>query len=115
MLFYDHYFEAESIILSKVSTNICPLHPSPPLTCREAVPDLQPVVSAEGARWRRGVRLHVEAIKLHHDLCHLGGKDHKGTFQVVGILLREARCLDDSTGSREVSGTFRTCKVRRYR
>lgn len=80
------------------------------LTCREAVPDLQPVVSAERARRRRGVGLHVEAVKLHHDLGHLGGEDHKGAVQVVGVLLRETRRLDDASGSRKVPGTFWTCR-----
>lgn len=81
---------------------------NPLLTCREAVPDLQPVVSAEGARRRRGVGLHVEAVELHHDLRHLGGEDHEGAVQVVGVLLGEARCLDDAPGSRKVPGTFWT-------
>lgn len=88
--------------------------PNPLLTCREAVPDLQPVVSAEGARRRRGVGLHVEAVKLHHDLRHLGGEDHESAVQVVGILLGEARCLDDASGSRKVPGTFWTCEAKRY-
>lgn len=82
------------------------------LTCREAVPDLQPVVSAEGARRRRGVGLHVEAVELHHDLGHLGGEDHEGAVQVVGVLVGEARRLDDASGSRKVPGTFGTCEER---
>lgn len=84
----------------------------PLLTCGEAVPDLQPVVSAEGARRRRGVGLHVEAVELHHDLRHLGGEDHEGAVQVVGVLVGEARRLDDASGSRKVPGTFWTCEER---
>lgn len=83
------------------------------LTCREAVPDLQVVVAADGARRRRDVGLHVEAVELHHDLRHLGGVDHEGAVQVVGILLGEARGLDDAPGGREVPGTFWTCGQRR--
>lgn len=86
-----------------------------PLTCREAIPDLQPVVPADGARRWRGVGLHVEAVELHHDLGHLGGEDHEGALQVVGVFLREARRLYDAPGSREVGGTFWTCGERRQR
>ena len=80
------------------------------LTCREAVPDLQPVVAAEGAGRRRGVGLHVEAVELHYDLGHLGREDHEGAVQVVGVLLGEARRLYDASGSREVPGALWTCR-----
>lgn len=79
------------------------------LTCREAVPDLQPVVSADRARRRRGVRLHIEAVELHHDLRHLGGEDHESAVQVVRVFVREARGLDDASGGCKVPGTFWTC------
>lgn len=90
-------------------------HLPSPLTCGEAVPDLQPVVSADGPQRRRGVGLHVEAVELHHDLGHLGGEDHEGALQVVGVLLGEARRLYDPPGSREVGGTFWTCGGRGHR
>lgn len=61
------------------------------LTAREAVPDLQPVVSAENTSRGRRVGLHLEALELQNDLRHLGGEDHERAVQVVGVLLREAR------------------------
>lgn len=61
------------------------------LTTREAVPDLQPVVSAENASGGRRVGLQLEALELQNDLRHLGGEDHERAVQAVGVLLREAR------------------------
>lgn len=81
------------------------------LTCGEAIPNLQPVVSADGAGRRRGVGLHVEAVELHYNLRHLWGEYHEGAVQVVRVLLGETRCLDDAAGSREVPGAFWTCGV----
>lgn len=81
---------------------------APVLTCRKSIPDLQPVISAEGTRGRRGVGLHIKAVKLHHDLRHLRSKDHEGAVQVVGVFVREPRGLDDAPGGREVPGAFWT-------
>lgn len=80
------------------------------LTCGEAIPDLQVVVAADGTRRRRAVRLHVEAVKHHHNLRHLGGVDHERAVQVVGVFFGKARGLDDAAWGREVPGTFRTCE-----
>lgn len=79
------------------------------LTCGEAIPDLQVVVAADGTWRRRAVGLHVEAVKHHHDLRHLGGVDHESAVQVVGVLFGKARGLDDAARGREVPGTFWTC------
>lgn len=80
------------------------------LTCGEAIPDLQVVVAADGTWRRRAVRLHVEAVKHHHDLRHLGGVDHERAVQVVGVFFGKARGLDDTAWGREVPGTFWTCE-----
>ena len=78
------------------------------LTPGEAVPDLQAIVAAVDAGRRVGVGLQLKALKLQHDLRHLGSKDHEGAVQLVGILLWVAWGLDNSTVRGEVSGTFWT-------
>lgn len=80
------------------------------LTCGEAIPDLKVVVAADGT-WRRcAVGLHVEAVKHHHYLRHLGGVDHEGAVQVVGVLFGKAWSLDNAAWGCEVPGTFWTCR-----
>lgn len=78
------------------------------LTSREAVPDLQPVVSAENTSRRRGVGLQLEALELQNDLGHLGGEDHECAVQVVGVFLREAGRLYDAAVGGEVPGALGT-------
>ena len=80
------------------------------LTSREAVPDLQSVIAAENTRRGRGVRLQLKALELQDDLRHLGGEDHEGAVQVVGVFLQEAGRLYDTAVGGEVPGALGTCR-----
>lgn len=73
-----------------------------PLTMRNAVPDVQPIVLAVSLSHLQRVVLQVKGQKLQDDL-HLGfGQDGKGTIQVVWVLLRKAGGLNGPIGACEV-------------
>lgn len=75
------------------------------LTSREPVPHLQPVVLAVPVAARQGVVLQVKGEK-GEGYVHAGGHDNdEGALQVVRVLVREARRLDETRGTRKVTGT----------
>lgn len=75
------------------------------LTSREPVPHLQPVVLAVPVAARQGVVLQVKGEK-GEGYVHAGGHDNdEGALQVVRVLVGEARGLDETRGTRKVTGT----------
>lgn len=78
------------------------------LTSRESVPHLQPVVLAVTISARQGVVLQVEGEEGEGDIHAGGHDDDKGALQVVGVLVRKARGLDEARGAGEVPGTVGT-------
>lgn len=81
-------------------------HPSDRrLTSREPVPHFQPVVLAVPLSARQGVVLQVKGEEGDGDV-HAGGyDDDEGALQVVGVFVGEARRLDETRGTGEVTGT----------
>lgn len=80
------------------------------LTSWEAVPHLQPVVLAVSVATRQGIVLQVKGEKGDRHV-HAGRHDNdEGALQVVRVLVREARRLDEARGACEVAGAVRTCR-----
>lgn len=78
------------------------------LTSWESVPHLQPVVLAVAITTRQGIVLQVKDEEGEGDI-HAGGyDDDKGALQVVGVLIRKTRGLNEARGAGEVPGTVGT-------
>lgn len=78
------------------------------LTSRESVPHLQPVVLAVAISTWQGIVLQVKGEEGEGDI-HAGGyDDNEGALQVVGILVRKTRGLDEARRAGEVPGTVGT-------
>lgn len=81
-----------------------------PLTLRQAVPHVQPVVLAVALSHQQRVVLQVKGQEREGDV-HVGrGDDHVGALQIMGVFIREARGLDHAGGAGEVAETeLRPC------
>lgn len=80
-------------------------HDAKRLTSWEPVPHFQPVVLAVSVSTRQGVVLQVKGEEGEGDI-HAGGHNNdEGALQVVGVLVGEARGLDETRGTGEVTGT----------
>lgn len=75
------------------------------LTSREPVPHFQPVVLAVPLSARQGVVLQVKGEEGEGDIHAGRDNDDEGALQVVGVFVGEARGLDETRGTGEVTGT----------
>lgn len=79
------------------------------LTSRQPVPHFEPVVLAVPLSAWQGVILQVKSEKGEGDIHAGGDDDNEGALQVVWVFVREARRLNETRGTGEVTGTIRTC------
>lgn len=97
----------------KIGSEIRRANPSPKtrpcLTSREPVPHFQPVVLAVPLPARQGVVLQVKGEEGQGHVHAGGDDDDEGALQVVGVLVGEARGLDEAGGTGEVTGAVRAC------
>lgn len=75
------------------------------LTSWESVPNFQPVVLAVPFSTRQRVVLQVKGEEGEGDIHAGWNNDDEGTFQVVGVFVGEARGLNETRGTGEVTGT----------
>lgn len=75
------------------------------LTSWEPVPHFQPVVLAVPLSAWQGVVLQVKGEEGEGDIHAGRDNDDEGALQIVGVFVREARGLDETRGTGEVTGT----------